>query len=463
MLRRYEQCIEYLNLTMEHLEEDNEYHPSTEQVNMLVVSCFTELKDYENAIRFSKKLNDKAAVSENLRLLHEYLNHQSLSNKSTLEEQEKFYVDELVENPSDFHSNIYYAKWLISNDRAAESIEFLDKAMDIDPDHFMPHYFKALALYFGGESGDRDIERRETKKSKIIRLFERVIEIEPLEMNCYVYLARIYANDDELEMALKVIENGFAVYERNENEEVEPSNLLWFDYALILQKLERMEEYEKAMLQTIEICKRYSNQSQRVRDSAEERINPQLFYKRNGLFSVNNHIHSRIEVLRTFGDFYINLYGDKIKALRCYLQALDEVEQFRDKRLEEDILVTVATVYSEMKGEEENQRRYIMIGLNKYPKSARLNFLYSMYLFQYEQSYVLAIKYLDIVLSMEPDNMELYLIKANIYHNRMYEHQSAVECLHRVMYLTETDHPVHIQAKELLDQITVPTWRPRKK
>ena len=186
MLRRYEQCIEYLNLTMDHLEEDNEYHPTMEQVNLLIVSCFTELKDYENAIRFTKKLTDKAAVSENLRLLHEYLNHQSLSNKSTLNDQEKFYVDELVENPLDFHSNIYYAKWLISNDRADESIDFLDKAMDIEPDHFMPHYFKALALFFGAD--------RQSKKSKIIRLFERVIEMEPMEMNCYVYLARIYAS-----------------------------------------------------------------------------------------------------------------------------------------------------------------------------------------------------------------------------------------------------------------------------
>eukprot|EP01084_Bolivina_argentea_P009784 18261_1 len=202
----------------------------------------------------------------------------------------------------------------------------------------------------------------------------------------------------------------------------------------------------------MDICREYNAEE-------NEKISVQLFYMKNDIYNVNNIVNTTIEVYKEFGDFYLN-NTEKLeykKAVFYYLYALDAVELYKDNELQEYLFVSIASCYLNIKNEYENMKRYCLMGLHKYPKSVQLNFLYSQYLFQFAQSYVLALKYLDITMELEPDNLWYYLIKGSIYHNRLYDNQKAVECVNKVLDLTDKKDPLHAEAREYLFQFTAVT------
>eukprot|EP01083_Nonionella_stella_P171967 588765_1 len=433
MLKDYPQCIQYLNQCMQYLDQSNPYHPTPNEIHTLMNSCYVELKQYANAIQSTKQLTN-IDTFDNLSILYEYLNR-TQEYRDDPEHHEAFYINDLKQNENDFYCNVFYAKHLISKQKFMDALQYLDKAKDIDPQHYVSYYYKAIALFFG----DRD-----NHVDDIMQLFEHVIDTEPTEIACYAYLSNLYQEIDEPLKALECLEKGMKVDSN--------TNVLYFNYAMTLLSLDRIDEYRDAMAKTISICKRYS--SDQRNESAV--INPQLFYTKNDICNLHNAVHSTIEVCKEFGDYYLNAPNKPVykSALRCYVTGLDESAKYRDYGLEEYLFTSVATCYLNIKGEHTNMKRYCLMGLNKYPQSLQLNFLYSQYLFRFAQSYVLALKYLDITMQLDPDNIHYHLIKANIYHNRLYDNPKAIECVQYVMDVTDEKDPLYAQARECLFQFT---------
>eukprot|EP01084_Bolivina_argentea_P214719 364508_1 len=240
ILKNYQGCIDFLNYALEYLDENNIHHPTKNEINILMNACYIELKDYENAIKFTKKLKD-TNIYDNLRIIYEWLNN---SNKYDTENQKRFYLTDLKENENDYFSNIFYAKYLISKkDRVMEAFKYLDKAKEIDAEHYTSYYYRALAMYF---------DESRINMNEMMDLFKYVIDIEAEEINCYVYLGKLYSEMEEYETALEYLEKGISV---NGN-----SNLLYFNYAITLLKLNRMDEYYDAMNKTMDICREYNNE-----------------------------------------------------------------------------------------------------------------------------------------------------------------------------------------------------------
>ena len=168
-MQNHNECIKCLHQCIECLDESNPHHPTKNDVHMLLSSSHTELRDYENAIKCTKKITNNPDIYDNLRLLYEYFNAQN-----PRDDQETFYLSDLAENEGDFYSNLFYGKYLIATERPMEALEFLNKAKEIDTNHYVSWYYTGLALYFGDRLNQYD---------EIVNCFKRVIAMEPAEIN----------------------------------------------------------------------------------------------------------------------------------------------------------------------------------------------------------------------------------------------------------------------------------------
>merc|ERR550539_715566 len=136
----------------------------------------------------------------------------------------------------------------------------MEKAMEIDANQYIAHYYTGLAHYFGNRLNGFD---------KIEQCFKTVIQMEPTEINSFVYLAALYAEQCQYEEAFNILQQGIETNSQNE------CNLLYFNLARIASCMDRMEKYQYAMNKTIEICKKFSNEK-------SGKLNAQLFYLKNG-------------------------------------------------------------------------------------------------------------------------------------------------------------------------------------
>ncbi len=203
-------------------------------------------------------------------------------------------------NPFSADHQFMVADFCLQNEMTSESLEYLKKTVEIDPDKWEAHYNLGI-VFTSFNYSDQAVEH-----------FMEVIRLEPSHVYTYLNLTNIFLKKDDLQEALYILEKGM--------DNIPGERLLMNNCGVVLARLEKYTEAIKIWEELEELFP----------DELEACYNQAITYSRMGMTEVAI-VKFRKIIELGYGDFGVyanlgNLYekkNDIEEAEKAYIKALE--------------------------------------------------------------------------------------------------------------------------------------------